>query len=78
VDKTELVEVVRQKLAEARETAIEAGGSTLFYLIDMALLKAKDVKNKSIGSGSLASEPPARRIGFADNRKSRKAVSIAA
>ena len=50
----------------------------LFYLIDMALLETKDIKNKSFRSGSLVSEPPARRVGFVGNRKSRKAVSIAA
>ena len=41
--KIELLNETKRKLDEARNLATEAGGFTLFYLIEMALLETKEM-----------------------------------
>ena len=41
-----VLDEIDQKLDQTRNLAIEAGGFTLFYLIEMALLETKEIRRK--------------------------------
>ena len=43
---TELLEKIKKQLDETRSLAIEAGGFTLFYMIEMALLETREMSKK--------------------------------
>ncbi len=42
----ELLYEIKRKLDQARNLAIEAGGFTLFYLIEMAILETEEMAKK--------------------------------
>ncbi len=42
----DLLEKIKGKLDETRNLAIEAGGFTLFYMIEMALLETQEMSKK--------------------------------
>ncbi len=68
--KIELLSEIKRKLDEARHLAIEAGGFTLFYFIEMALFETKETaeniklsesEDKSLGASlSVTSQVPVR------------------
>ncbi|MGO8844631.1 MAG: hypothetical protein ACLQFI_04700 [Methylocella sp.] len=43
---TELLEKIKKQLDETRSLAVEAGGFTLFYMIEMALLETQEMSKK--------------------------------
>ena len=51
MEKTELLGEIKQKLDQALNLAVEAGGFTLFYLIEMARLELDEMSEstKSVG-----------------------------
>ncbi len=52
----ELLDQIKQKLDQTRNLAIEAGGFTLFYLIEMALLETKEMSKKPKRVGEATDE----------------------
>ncbi len=42
----DLLEKIKRQLDETRSLAIEAGGFTLFYMIEMALLETQEMSKK--------------------------------
>jgi hypothetical protein len=71
-----LLNEINQKLDEARNLAIETGGFTLFYLIEMAFLEAAEMSTQSsLGrrwqiarSGTLAFKASRQRTGAVNRR----------
>jgi hypothetical protein len=55
-----LLNEIKQKLDRARSLAIEAGGFTLFYLIEIALLEVEEMskKHKPLGDEARRLDDP--------------------
>jgi hypothetical protein len=54
VSEIELLREIKTQLGKARELAVEGGGLTLFYFVDMAIMETDDLTKKARRTKPLA------------------------